>query len=138
MPLTPITALLYDVPYLTALWPTLAPTLPPLLNPDTQSCAKNSQCSHLNLTGLCCPTAEGVFLLCCDGYEQGRGGLGDEWRALVFAALAGELVVYVYVYGYLFGVIGLMGWDVLFLVVDRDTAWTQLLSLPSFGTGRST
>lgn len=67
-------------------------------------------CKSLGLQGACCPSPEGVYLLCCDSYTTNLNRLSDEWKAYVYALLA---------------------------VVDRDSAWTQLDLLPGFGNGNS-
>lgn len=54
-------------------------------------------CKALNLTGMCCPSPEGLFLGCCDtsSTTASTGGgnsavMIDEWKSLLFAELAGK------------------------------------------------
>jgi hypothetical protein len=41
----------------------------------------------LGMTGLCCPSAEGSMLACCNTVD---GAMADEWRSLIYADHAGE------------------------------------------------
>ena len=57
-------------------------------------------CKALGLTGMCCPSPEGLFLGCCDtssgsstSSSNGDGSSAvmiDEWKSLLFAELAGK------------------------------------------------
>jgi hypothetical protein len=42
------------------------------------------------MAGLCCPTAEGVLLGCCDSQRPSSSkGIVDEWKGLLYCDLAG-------------------------------------------------
>ena len=76
MPLTPVTAALFDVYYVTRQWPVLgarlsvtAPTAPvaaPTATVSGPECSSRPSCTSLGLTGMCCPTPEGLTLACCN------------------------------------------------------------------------
>eukprot|EP00529_Nitzschia_sp_RCC80_P022801 CAMPEP_0113461128 /NCGR_PEP_ID=MMETSP0014_2-20120614/11374_1 /TAXON_ID=2857 /ORGANISM="Nitzschia sp." /LENGTH=489 /DNA_ID=CAMNT_0000352865 /DNA_START=171 /DNA_END=1640 /DNA_ORIENTATION=+ /assembly_acc=CAM_ASM_000159 len=46
--------------------PANVPSMPPLMF-ESNECTMNPTCASLELTGECCPSAEGVFLDCCFG-----------------------------------------------------------------------
>jgi hypothetical protein len=50
-------------------------------------------CRGLGITGLCCPTPEGVLLGCCDSQQTSNSSvtahMQDEWRGLLYCDLAG-------------------------------------------------
>eukprot|EP01039_Chlorochromonas_danica_P006287 gene6287-6932_t len=111
MPLSPVSALLFDSQYAAIEYPTVAAHMPPFLQPGNQLCSSNPQCRPMGLSGNCCPTTEGVYLTCCDSYiSTNSNRVSDEWKAYIYALLA---------------------------VVDRETAWAQLDLLPGFGAGNS-
>lgn len=109
MPLSPVTSLLFDANYVKLQYPVVATSMKHVNNgPISSQCMDNSACRALDLFGLCCPTREGIMLGCCRANMT--QDMGDEWKAYIFIDLA---------------------------VVDRDTAWTQLLHMQDFGVGNS-
>lgn len=107
MPLTPASALLFDPAFARLQWPALALRLQQAGHTGDPLCSANKACAGLE--GLCCPTAEGLLLGCCD---QLAGALQPEWKALILAVHA---------------------------LLDRDTAWSELLAhqQQGFGSGNS-
>lgn len=105
MPLSPVTAVLFDMSYVQQQFPVLASRVKstPILQPQ---CSANAQCKAQNLDGNCCPTNDGVMLGCC----VAGSSVMDEWRAYTLADLA---------------------------ILDKETAWNLILSLPHFGPGNS-
>jgi endo-1,3(4)-beta-glucanase len=114
MPLTPLTASLFDVGYVKKQWPILASRLPstsPSKQPVPVSCAKNPQCAELSMEGDCCPSPDGLMLACCEGQNvEDPSELRQEWKALLYAIHA---------------------------VVDREAAWTEIQNINEFGVGGS-
>ncbi len=109
MPLSPVTSLLFDVNYVKVQYPVLASTLKnPVLGPVSSQCIDNPACRALELFGQCCPTPEGIMLGCCRANET--QDMSNEWRSYIYVDLA---------------------------VIDRDTAWNQLLRMDDFGVGNS-
>jgi len=84
MPLSPVTAALFDSQYVQTQYPVLATRLPPPLPVNQQQCSANPVCRNLGMIGLCCPTADGNLLACCDAIGQ----MQDEWKSLIFIDLA--------------------------------------------------
>jgi len=111
MPVTPALAAMFDQPYVEEQWAILQSRLPPTTPSYSTECAKNSACSQLGLTaGSCCPTTDGAMLACCDGANSKAPHMIDEWLSLLYIDHA---------------------------VVDREAAWTQILSLQGLGVGNS-
>ena len=109
MPVTPVTAILLDQPYVMTQWPVLAARLPPPPPQGSRLCANNAICASTGMTGLCCPTADGAMLACCDTVG-GAARMQDEWKSLIYIDHA---------------------------VVDRDKAWDQVKATSGFGPGGS-
>ena len=109
MPVTPATALLLDHAFVAAAYPVLARSLPLPVPAEMQLCSASAACSALGMTGLCCPTAAGAFLACCDTASTGAV-MSDEWRSLIYQQHA---------------------------VIDRDAAWTELAAMQNYGQGGS-
>ena len=67
-------------------------------------------CKGLGITGMCCPTAEGMMLGCCDAALLPGSQIGDEWLSMINCDLAGEgnsfffisfyLLYYLLIYSY--------------------------------------
>ena len=125
MPLTPVTAALFDTPYVMREWTVLGSRLPtplPVASPNnggstsnTPECSTRPSCVTLGLTGMCCPTPEGVYLACCNPSSNNNNpnagvGMQDEWKSYIFAIHA---------------------------VVNRDDAWKEILRMDNFGIGGS-
>ena len=119
MPLTPVTAALFDTAYVQRQWSVLgsrlAPTGPPtdtppagpecsarpgMSLPSTLSATQYLTyirtcicigCSALGLLGLCCPNPDGVMLSCCSpgNGNGGAQGMNDEWKSYIIAIHAG-------------------------------------------------
>lgn len=126
MPVTAVTGLLFEPSYVSKEWQVLGPLLPPVGGAGDeggdagngghafkQMCSANAQCASMNLEGLCCPTATGEFLACCDSSPSSSlpsGGLSDEWKSLLY---------------------------ILHAVIDREAAWKEISMVGGFGTGGS-
>lgn len=109
MPVTPALAALMDQPFVEVQYPALASRVPPVPPPVNPACSANPGCAGTGLQGNCCPTPEGLNLACCDvGSTTPR--MQDEWRSLIFIDRA---------------------------VVDRESAWTQIMSMNTLGSGNS-
>ena len=110
MPITPVTALLFDQSYVALEHSVMASNLqkstPP---PEKRLCSNSKQCVTLGLTGDCCPTFEGSYLGCCN-VSLIQGYMSDEWKSLIHINNA---------------------------VVDRNTAWNDIMQLNNFGQGGS-
>lgn len=48
-----------------------------------------SGCASIGMTGLCCPTADGSILACCDSLVSGEKRMQEEWRSLIYIDHAG-------------------------------------------------
>lgn len=110
MPVTPVTAVLFDQSFVQMEYPLLAFRLPAAPSADKVACSANSQCVQLGMAGPCCPTAEGLTLACCDPDPSGNKPMQDEWRSLIYVNHA---------------------------IVDREAARQQILQAGGFGTGNS-
>jgi len=113
MPVTPVTALLLDLPFVSVQYPLLASRLPPPTLPENQLCSANSECVVLGLSsGNCCPSPDGVSLACCsaDGTSNSNSNMQEEWKSLIYLDHA---------------------------VVDKEAARIQILSAGGFGIGNS-
>lgn len=134
MPLTPITAILFDQPYVMKEWPVVGTRLliEQKVVPDKiRQCSASKgwfphsflrfvihasllECVALGLLGNCCPNNENVFLQCCSANNTadalGVDVISDEYKSYIYFIQA---------------------------VVDRDSAWRSLLALPTFGAGGS-
>lgn len=88
MPLSPVTAVLFDMSYVQQQFPVLASRVKstPVLQPQ---CSANAQCKAQNLDGDCCPTYDGVMLGCC----ATGSSVMDEWRAYTLADLASKFIL---------------------------------------------
>eukprot|EP01037_Dinobryon_pediforme_P043761 gene43761-55019_t len=128
MPLSPVTAALFDLSYVQQQFPVLAARAKatPALDPV---CSANAQCKAQGLDGACCPTTDGVFLGCC---QTGTSTM-DEWRAYTLADLASKYTVRTEATlqsGRAFD-------PFVRAVLDKNAAWDLALSLPNFGPGNS-
>src|SRR5210317_2135427 len=56
----------------------------------TDTCASNPTCNLLGLTGVCCPTIEGVFLDCCDEFLSSDNPAPECSAHAACSGLAGE------------------------------------------------
>lgn len=120
MPLTPVTAALFDVPFVLKEWPVLGSRLPPTPAPVASSpaslgpeCSSRPSCTALGLTGMCCPTPEGTFLSCCSSSNPSAPSsavMQDEWKSHIFTIHA---------------------------IINRELAWREILRMDNFGTGGS-
>eukprot|EP01038_Epipyxis_sp_PR26KG_P003988 gene3988-5712_t len=110
MPLSPATALLFDQSYVQYQYPVLANRLQPNPSPVQQLCNANNVCRNQQLLGNCCPTNDGTMLGCCDSFANGLARMQDEWKSYIWNDLA---------------------------VVDRESAWKQILLITGFGSGNS-
>ena len=110
MPVTPVTAILFDQQYVMTEYPALASRLPPPASAGSKQCANNVQCAAAGILGYCCPTPEGAMLACCDPLVNGQSRMQDEWKSLIYIDHA---------------------------VIDRDAAWNQVKSISGFGPGGS-
>lgn len=88
MPLSPVTAALFDLSYVQQQFPLLAARAKAIPHLEPQ-CSANEQCKSQGLEGACCPTSDGVMLGCC---ATGVSTM-DEWRAYTLADLAGTLLL---------------------------------------------
>lgn len=125
MPLSPVTAALFDLSYVQQQFLVLANRVKsvPVLVPH---CSANQQCKVQGLEGECCPTTDGIMLGCCTVGSS----IMDEWRGFTLADLASMIFV-------IFCIILLFLTFYLLLVLDKDAAWDRILVLPSFGAGNS-
>lgn len=111
MPLTPVTALLFEQSYVSKQWEVLGSRLinqTPITSKEA-SCSAHKECAMLGMTGACCPATDGTMLACCEG-TQNIGYISDEWLAYMYIDHA---------------------------VVDRESAWNQIMGMSSFGNGGS-
>jgi endo-1,3(4)-beta-glucanase len=83
MPLSPVTAALFDLSYVQQQFLVLANRVKsvPVLVPH---CSANQQCKVQGLEGECCPTTDGIMLGCCTVGSS----IMDEWRGFTLADLA--------------------------------------------------
>jgi hypothetical protein len=59
--------------------PSSVPSDVPTNEPDPSLCLSNNACSILDLVGQCCPTSEGITLLCCgNGIVEETCALNDQ------------------------------------------------------------
>lgn len=105
MPLSPVTAVLFDQNYVQQQYPVLAGRVPNLA-PIAPLCIDNPQCKAQELTGQCCPALDGSMLACCQTGSTNK----DEWNSYILIDLA---------------------------IVDKETAYNQLLQMSGFGQGNS-
>lgn len=108
MPLTPLTATLFDNTYVQRQWPVLGSRLQSNSPVSAPECAAHPVCVSLGLTGTCCPNSDGVSLACCG--TSLSNGISDEWKSFIYAIHA---------------------------IVNRDAAWSEFTKLEGFGVGGS-
>ncbi len=111
MPITPVTALLFDQSYVKLEHSVMAINLVnTAISPEKRLCSASRQCSNLGLTGDCCPSPEGSYLGCCNTTLIGKGYMSDEWKSLIYINSA---------------------------IINRDNAWNNIMQLNNFGQGGS-
>jgi hypothetical protein len=131
LPLSPITASLFDSAYVQNLYPLLSSAIPslPKISDESRRCDANVRCAALQ--GLCCPDTEGLILECCN---NSTSRLSVEWESYIYIYQACKLISFRF-----FGCDRFLSTVLLIriLVVDRDAAWKNLLNMPAFGNGNS-
>ena len=53
-----------------------------------------SGCASIGMTGLCCPTADGSILACCDSLVSGEKRMQEEWKSLIYIDHAGIYLIF--------------------------------------------
>ena len=46
-------------------------------------------CASSGMLGMCCPTADGLMLACCDSQVGGEKRMQEEWKSLIYIDHAG-------------------------------------------------
>ena len=83
IPVTPVTALLFDRPYVSIEWSVLGYFLPNMnISSSNPSCDSNPGCLSLGLQGDCCPAVGGTFLACC---AENKDVSQEEWIGFMYA-----------------------------------------------------